>query len=461
MPGFLREAVSGRNPFVLRISLIAAVGGFLFGYDTGVISGALLYIGKDLRAGTLAQSWIVGCLLLGAVVGAVASGYLADRISRKWTKFASGIVYTVAALGSAFAQNTEQLIIARSVLGLAVGTASFVAPMYIAEHTPPKIRGGTVSFNQLMITTGILIAYLVDFAFRDAADNWRWMLGLGAVPGVVLVIGMLLVPHTPRWLMQVGRREQAREVLARSRPDESVKDELESISSVVRKERRVHIREFFGKQLRPLLVVGLALAVFQQFVGVNTVIYFSPTILTYTGLHANSAITEALSVGITNVVFTIIAVLLLDRVGRRVLLLSGTAGLVVALALLGVFFAVPGVQHGAPWLALVALILFIASFGVGLGPVFWLMISEIFPLTMRSKAMAVCTAANWIANFIVSYFFLQLIDALGKPGTFWIYAVLGVLALAFFAFRIPETKDRSLEEIEREIGGEALARHAS
>ena len=460
MPGFLREAVSGRNPFVLRISVIAAIGGFLFGYDTGVISGAQLYIQKDLGADTLAQSWIVGCLLLGAIVGAIGSGYLADAISRKWTKFVSGIVYTVAALGSAFAQNVGELIIARSVLGLAVGTASFVAPMYIAEHTPPRIRGGTVSFNQLMITTGILIAYLVDFGFRDAAGNWRWMLGLGAVPGAALVIGMLLVPHTPRWLMQAGRTEEARAVLSRSRPDDAVDDELEGIKAVVRKERRIGVRDFMGKNLRPLLVIGLALAVFQQFVGVNTVIYFSPTILTYTGLHANGAITEAISVGITNVVFTVVAVLLLDRVGRRVLLITGTIGLVVALALLGVFFAVPAIAHGAPWLALVALILFMASFAIGLGPVFWLMISEIFPLALRSKAMAVCTAANWIANFLVSYVFLQLIGAVGKPATFWIYGGLGVLAVAFFAWRVPETKDRSLEQIEREIGGERLARQA-
>jgi sugar porter (SP) family MFS transporter len=453
--------MSGRNPFVLRISLIAAIGGFLFGYDTGVISGALLYITPELHAGTLAQSWIVGSLLLGAIVGACLAGYLADQISRKWTKFAAGLVYTVAALGSAFAQNTTELIIARGVLGLAVGTASFVAPMYIAEQTPPRIRGGTVSFNQLMITSGILLAYIADFGLKGVAGNWRWMLGLGAVPGIALVVGMLLVPHTPRWLMQRGRVEQARAVLDRSRPSDEVDGEIDEIRSVLRKEGRVRLRELVSAGTRPVLLIGLALAIFQQFVGVNTVIYFSPTILTYTGLHANSAITEALSVGITNVVFTVLAVLLLDRVGRRVLLLAGTAGLCVALVLLGLFFADPALQAHAPWLALVALVLFIASFAVGLGPVFWLMISEIFPLSLRSKAMAVCTAANWAANFLVSYFFLQLIGAAGRPATFWIYAGIGVLAVVFFAIRVPETKDRSLEQIEREIGGERLAREAA
>ncbi|HKN99936.1 MAG TPA: sugar porter family MFS transporter [Pseudonocardiaceae bacterium] len=452
MPGFLGTVASGGNRFVLRISLVAAIGGFLFGYDTGVISGALLYIAPQLHAGTLAQSWIVGGLLLGAVVGACLAGYLADAISRKWTKFAAGVVYTLAAVGSAFAQSTGELIIARTVLGLAVGTASFVAPMYIAEQTPPRIRGGTVSFNQLMITSGILLAYVADFALKGVAGNWRWMLGLGAVPGVALVIGMLLVPHTPRWLMQRDRGAEARAVLTRSRPAGQVDGELDEIRSVLRTEGRRRLRDVFGSGARAALVVGLGLAVFQQLVGVNTVIYFSPTILTYTGLHANSAVTEALTVGITNVVFTVIAILLLDRVGRRVLLLIGTVGLSVALVLLGLFFALPDLRQHAPWLALVALLVFIASFAIGLGPVFWLMISEVFPLSLRSRAMAVCTAANWIANFLVSYFFLQLIGAAGRPATFWIYAGLGVLAVVFFAVRVPETKDRSLEQIEHDIG---------
>jgi sugar porter (SP) family MFS transporter len=455
--GYLREALSGRNPFIVRISLLAALGGFLFGYDTGVISGALLYIEPDLHAGQAAQSWIVGGLLLGAVAGASLSGYLADRISRKWTTFAAGIVYAVGALGSAFATGSGELIATRAVLGLAVGAASFVAPMYIAEHTPPQIRGGTVSFNQLMVTSGILVAYLADFALKGVAGNWRWMLGLGAVPGVALVVSMLFVPHTPRWLMQVGRVDEARAVLRRTRADEQVDTEIDEIRSVLRQEGRVRIRQLFDRGLRPILLVGVALAVFQQFVGVNTVIYFSPTILTYTGLHADSAITDALSVGITNVVFTLLAVLLLDRVGRRVLLLAGTVGLTVALVLLGLFFQFPAWQHQAPWLALASLVLFIASFAIGLGPVFWLMISEIFPLSMRSRAMAVSTAANWIANFLVSYFFLQLIGAAGRPATFWIYAGLGVLAVGFFALRVPETRNRSLEEIERDIGGEYTA----
>ena len=453
MPSFVREAASGRNPFVLKISIIAALGGLLFGYDTGVISGALLYIKKDLHTGTFAQSWIVGALLLGAAAGAVASGYLADRISRRWTKLVSGCVYVIGALGSAFAQETWQLIVARVLLGLAVGTASFVSPMYISEQTPPRIRGGTVSFNQLLVTVGILVAYVLNFLLKDLGDNWRWMLGLGAVPGLFLVAGMLIVPHTPRWLMSKGRREEARRVLERSRQPDEIDEEIEGIQSVLAEERRFRVRALFTGRVRPLLFAGLALAIFQQFVGVNTVIYFSPTILTYTGMHAGAAVTQAVSVGITNVVFTIVAVLLLDRIGRRKLLLTGTVGLTLSLGLLAAFFAVPSLKQDAPWLALVALIGYIACFAIGLGPVFWLMISEVFPLWLRSKAMAVCTVANWVANFLVSYFFLQLISWIGETGTFCVYGGLGVIAIAYFAWRIPETKNRSLEEIEHAISG--------
>jgi sugar porter (SP) family MFS transporter len=449
MPSYLREA--SRNPFVLKISLLAALGGLLFGYDTGVISGALLYIKKDLHAGDLAQSWIVAGLLVGAVFGALAGGRLADLISRRWTLLISGVVYVAAALAAAFAQSSGQLVAARMVLGLAVGAASAVVPLYIAEHTPPKIRGGTVSYNQLMVTIGILVAYLVDFALRNTASNWRWMLGLGALPGVFLVIGMLLVPYSPRWLMQRGRRDEAREVLRRTRTGDDYEGELAEIESVLSEERHGRIRALLRPSLRPALVIGIGLAVIQQIVGVNTVVYFSPTILTYTGLHANDAIAQALSVGITNVVFTVIAVLLLDRVGRRALLIVGTAGLTVALATLAAFFAFHW-QDSAPWVALVALVLFMASFAIGLGPVFWLMISEIFPLSVRGSAMAVCSVFNWVANFFVSYYFLQLVDAIGKAWTFSLYAAMGIVGIVFFITKVPETKNRTLEEIEHDLG---------
>jgi sugar porter (SP) family MFS transporter len=441
----------------LRIAIIAALGGLLFGYDTGVISGALLFLKKDLHAGQFAQQWIVASLLVGAVLGAIISGWSADALSRRWTKVASGSIYVLGALGSAFAQNVPELVAARFVLGLSVGTASFVSPMYISEQTPTRIRGGVVSFNQLMITAGIFLAYIADWALKGVQGNWRWMLGIGAVPGLALALGMaFLVPYSPRWLVEQERDREAEAVLNRTREQGDVREELGQIRQVAREQGEVRLGELLARRIRPMLVVGLGLAIFQQVVGVNTVIYFSPTILSFTGLNAGSAVTQALFVGLTNVVFTVVAILLLDRVGRRPLLLTGTALLTVALVLLGCFFAFPSWQHAAPWLALVALVSYIAAFAIGLGPVFWLMISEIYPLRLRGAAMAVATVANWTFNFLVSYFFLSLVGWIGKGGTFWLYAGLGVLAVLFFWSRVPETKNRSLEEIERDLGTEPV-----
>ena len=456
---FLKEAFSGSNRFVLRLALIAALGGFLFGYDTGVISGALLYINKSLHATKFEQQAFVGSLLIGAVIGAILSGFSADALARRRTKIISGTIYVIGALGSAFSQDATQLIIARFVLGIAVGAASFVSPMYISELAPKRIRGGVTSFNQLMVVLGIFGAYIINWALKGVAHEWRWMLGLGAVPGLALAIGMYFQPLSPRWLVERGRSDEARDVLSRARAtDDDVDSELEEIEHEARREGGV--RDLWKPGIRAMVLVGLVLAIAQQLIGVNTVIYYAPTILKFTGLSTTSAITQALSVGITNVIFTVVAIVVLDRVGRRALLIAGTVGCVVSLSALGAFFASGTLQHSVPWLALVCLIVYIASFAVGLGPVFWLMISEIFPLRVRSPAMSLSTVANWSSNFVVSTFFLTLVGAITREGTFWLYAAFGVLALGFFAFRLPETKDRSLEEISQELSPESSRRAA-
>jgi sugar porter (SP) family MFS transporter len=458
MSSFVQDVRKEANGFVVSLAAIAAIGGFLFGYDTGVISGALLLIKGDLGASTFEQSAIVGSLLLGAMAGAILSGYLAGAIGRRPTKIISGCIFTVAAIWSALSPTVWVLIVARFVLGISVGTASFVSPMYIGELAPKKIRGGLVSFNQLMITSGILVAYIVDFALKDVTNNWRWMLGLGAIPGIALAVGMFLMPESPRWLVEHEREDDARDVLCRAREHEDVDEEMDEIRDVAQESARV--RDLLGKAVRPMLIVGLGLAIFQQLVGINTVIYFAPTIFQLAGVSTSAAIGQTVFIGVTNVVFTIVAVLLLDKLGRRVFLLAGTAGLTVALVGLGLFFAVPSIKANYGWLALASLIVYIASFAVGLGPVFWLMIAEIFPLKIRSAAMSVCTVANWGFNFLVAFTFLQLISTAGKGGTFFVYAGLGVLALIFFAWKVPETKGRSLEEIESELGAadEGMAR---
>jgi sugar porter (SP) family MFS transporter len=451
--GFLREA--SRNRRVLGVAIIAAIGGFLFGYDTGVIGGAMLFMQKDLGLKSHGQQELtVAILLLGAIAGALIAGWLADAISRRRTKMVSGVVYVLGGIACALSQNYPEILASRFVLGLSVGTASFVSPMYIGELVPPRIRGGVVSFNQLMVTLGILAAYIVDWAFAPLPNNWRWMFAVTVVPGLALAIGMYFMPFSPRWLVQKGREDEARDILERYRSEgDDVDEEIDEIKQVANEE--VSLRELIGKNLRRTMIVGIGLAIFQQIVGINTVIYYAPTILKMAGQQNTGALTQSLYIGLTNVVFTIVAILLLDRLGRRFFLLTGTACLTVALVGLGVFFASPSLQHSVGWLALACLLFYIFGFAIGLGPVFWLMISEIFPLQMRGPAMAVCTMFNWGFNFLISYTFLTLTDLITKSGTFWLYAFFGICALVFFATLVPETKGRSLEEIQEDLGSDA------
>jgi len=326
--------------------------------------------------------------------------------------------------------------------------------MYIAELVPKRIRGGVVSFNQLMVTLGILSAYIVDWGFASFSNNWRWMFGIAMIPGAALAIGMYFMPFSPRWLVQQGREDDAREVLQRYRMEhDDVDEEIDEIKEVA--EREVSVRALIGKNLRRTMLVGIGLAVFQQIVGINTVIYYAPTILKFAGQQNTGALTQSLYIGLTNVVFTIVAILLLDRLGRRFFLTFGTACLTVALIGLGIFFQSPSIQHSVSWLALACLLFYIFGFAIGLGPVFWLMISEIFPLQMRGPAMAVCAMFNWGFNFLISYTFLSLTDAITKQGTFWLYAFFGVCALVFFLTMVPETKGKTLEQIQDDLGSDA------
>jgi sugar porter (SP) family MFS transporter len=278
------------------------------------------------------------------------------------------------------------------------------------------------------------------------------MFAVAAIPGAALALGMFFLPFSPRWLVEQGRDDEARDVLRRIRDADDVDEEIDEIKEVTKEEKS--LRDLLAPNIRPMLIVGLGLAMFQQIVGINTVIYYAPTILTFTGLEAKSAITQALFIGVTNVFFTVVAVLLIDKVGRRVFLLAGTATLTVALGLLGIFFYFPGLKESAPHLGLAALLLYIAGFAIGLGPIFWLMISEIYPLAIRPAAMSAATVTNWTFNFIVSFTFLTVVSALGRPGAFWLYAGFAVLAMLFFWRFVPETKDRSLEEIEQELGSD-------
>ena len=454
MISFLSQMVKGKNRHVAAIATLAALGGFLFGFDTGVVGSAEPYFSKSLHTGSFGESWVVGSLLLGAVLGALAAGWLADAISRKWAQFIAGCIYTAAAVASALAPTLLLLCLTRFVLGLAVGAASFVAPMYISEHSPTALRGGMTAFNQVMIAFGIMAAYMSDWALSGVSDNWRWMFGVEAVPGAVLAVSMVVVPYSPRWLLEKGRRQEARAVMEKTRAEDEIAGEMEEMEEAEGEQEQARLSELFGRRLRPFLLIGVGLAVLQQLVGVNAVIYFGATILKFMGTGTSAAVYEAVSLGVVNFLGAVAAALLLDWAGRRKLLIAGSCGIVVSLAALGWYFSMGTTfEHQDAWVGLVCVLAFLASFEISLGPVFWLMISEIYPMRVRSKAMAAATMANWVFNFLVSYFFLTMTASIGEDGTFWLFGFFGLLAVIFAVAKVPETRRRSLEEIERDITG--------
>jgi sugar porter (SP) family MFS transporter len=433
-----------RPTAVYGIAAIAALGGLLFGYDTGVISGAELFLQKDFALNSFTEELAVSAILIGAIIGAAVGGKIADAIGRKKTLIVMGLIFAAGALVTAISPNLPFFIGCRIVVGFAVGSASFIAPMYIAEVAPPKLRGGLVSFNQLAVTVGIAVSYWIDLALTGA--GWRPMFAVAAIPGLALLIGMFFVSETPRWLAGRDRWDDAEKALNYLPPEER-QQELQSIRAGIQKGSEPSFKTFFQSGLSLALIAGVGLALFQQFVGINTVIYYAPTIFGYAGFKsASGAILATSVVGVINVLGTIAAIFLLDRVGRRILLLVGCVGMAITLGAMGLIFSL-GVGN-AGVLILISLLLYILSFAVGMGPVFWLMSSEVFPTRLRGTGASISTVANWGGNLLISITFLSLIGAIGKPATFWLYAVLAIAAFIFCWFFIPETKGRNLEKIE-------------
>jgi len=444
------SARSARRNVVVTAA-IAGLAGLLFGYDTGIIAGALLTIKPEFALGSLAAGMVVGAVPIGAVGGAWFASRGADRYGRRKLILISSAIFIVGAIGSAVAQEAGLLIASRVVIGLGIGVASAVAPVYISEVAPANMRGSLVTFFQLAVTVGILVAYLVGLAFTDVSGGWRWMLGLGAVPAVALAVGMLRLPKSPRWLIMRGQHEEARLALARVRPagDEAIDLELEEIrTSMGDQEETASWRDLLQPAVKAALLVGLGLAVLQQVTGINTVIYYAPTIIQQAGIDsASSAILASLGVGVVNVIMTVVALRLLDQVGRRTLLFIGVSGMSFSLFLLGFSF-LGGESTLGSVIAVLSLMLFVSSFAISLGPIFWLLNAEIYPLKVRGKAAAAGTMTNWFFNFLVSLTFLSLIDLLTQSGAFWFYGIIGLVTLWFCWKFVPETKGRSLEQID-------------
>jgi sugar porter (SP) family MFS transporter len=441
-----------RNGFLYFATIVAALSGLLFGYDTGVVSGAVLFLKIQYHLSATMEEIVTSVVLVGAILGALGSGRLADMFGRRLLMIATAAVFLAGVLVTAFAPNIATLIAGRIVVGVGIGVASYLGPLYISEISPASKRGGLVALNQLLLTLGILISYFVDYAL-SGSGAWRWMFGLAVVPAVALGVGMLFLPESPRWLVQKGRIAQAAQALKRFDGGEDVRTEIAGIN------RSLHAggkqggwRDLIGPNVRPALLVGLALAAFDQLTGINTIIYYTPTIFQLVGFgSAAHSILASVSVGVINVAMTVVAVRLVDRVGRRPLLLWGLTGMIVGLALVGLSFDLHRFGHWQGYIAVASLILYVGAFAIGLGPVFWLLISEIYPLEVRGLGMSIASLANWGFNLLVTLTFLTLAHVLGLSWTFWAYALMSVAAWFFAKRFVPETKGRSLEQIEKEL----------
>ena len=451
------------------IAMIAATGGLLFGFDTGVISGAIPIFQKDFGIDNNMIELITSAGLLGAILGALFCGRLTDRLGRKKVILASAVIFAVGAIWSGVAVDAWNLVLARLFLGIAIGVSSFAVPLYIAEISPAKVRGMLVSMFQLMVTIGVLVSYLSDLYFADEGDMscWRPMFYVGVIPACILLVGMIFMPETPRWLMSKGRHSESIRILKRIEGEEQAKDSFQQMQEEIKRSEteKSGWKELLQPWLRTPLIICIGIMFFQQFVGINTVIYYSPKIFLMAGFDGTvAAIWASVGVGVVNVIFTVVSVYFVDRLGRRKLYFIGLSGIVVSLLILGLCFVfVNQLGDSVKWVAIVLIFCYVAFFAISIGPLGWLIISEIFPLKLRGLGASLGSLSVWLFNSIVSFTFFKIVKALTIPGkeiimdgenlgnpagAFWFYGGVAFLALIWGYFYVPETKGVSLEQIE-------------
>jgi major inositol transporter-like SP family MFS transporter len=441
------------------ITVIATFGGLLFGYDTGVINGALPYMTDDLGLTPFTEGMVTSSLLLGAALGAVTGGRLSDARGRRRTILVLAVVFFVGALGCTFAPNTAVMVVARFVLGLAVGGASVTVPVYLAEVSPAERRGALVTRNELMIVSGQLLAFtsnaIIARVGSESGGVWRWMLILATVPAVVLWFGMLVMPESPRWLASKTRFGEALNVLKQVRSRQRAEAELAEVSALALTEEQTRLGGWQDMRstpwLRRLMLVGFGIAIVQQITGVNTIMYYGTQILTDAGFAADSALTANIANGVISVLATFVGIWLLGRINRRPMLMAGQIGTTAALLLIGVFSLVLPSGDGRAFAVLAMTVTFLAFQQGAISPVTWLMLSEIFPMRMRGFGMGVAAVVLWLTNFAIGLVFPSLVDAIGISNTFFLFVVAGVLSLTFVKLYVPETRGRTLETLEAEL----------
>lgn len=448
-----------KNPYILGVTAAAGIGGLLFGYDTGVISGALLYIKDDfeeVRRSSLLQETIVSMALVGAIIGAATGGWINDAFGRKKATLSADVVFTLGSLVMAAAPDAYFVIFGRLLVGLGIGVASVTAPVYIAESSPSEIRGSLVSTNVLMITGGQFLSYLINLAFTEVPGTWRWMLGVAGLPAVIQFCVMLFLPESPRWLFLKNRKEEAISVLRNIYDYERLEDEVNYFDSVSQQElqKRMGIKSmdvFRSKEIRHAFFVGAGLQAFQQFTGISIVMYYSPTIIQMAGFNSNQlALLLSLIVAGMNVAGTILGIYVIDRAGRRKLALSSMSGVIVALAILSAgsyLEASDSTNRTYGWIAVIGLAMYLLFFAPGMGPVPWTVNSEIYPEEFRGVCGGMSATVNWVCSVIMSQSFLSISDAVGLGGSFAILGVIAVVAFLFVLLFVPETKGLTFEEM--------------
>ncbi|TVV39040.1 sugar porter family MFS transporter [Weissella cibaria] len=440
------------------IYFFGALGGLLFGYDTGVISGAILFIEKQLNLGSWQQGWVVSAVLLGAIIGAAIIGPSSDKYGRRKLLMVSSLIFIVGALGSAVAHNFELLVASRIVLGIAVGGASALIPTYLSELAPADKRGGIGTMFQLMIMTGILLAYISNYALSGFDLGWRWMLGLAVVPSILMFFGGIALPESPRYLVRKGQEDEALAVLTKLQDNsEAAKDELADIK-LQASMANGGFKELFGLMARPVLVMAMGLAIFQQVMGCNTVLYYAPTIFTDVGFGVSAALIAHIGIGVFNVIVTWVAMKMMDKVDRKKMLIWGAWGMGISLFIMSFSMHFSGQSHAAAYICAIALTIYIAFFSATWGPVMWVMIGESFPLNIRGLGNSFGAVVNWGANAIVSLTFPPLLNYFGTGSLFIGYAVLCIAAIWFVKRFTIETRNQTLEQIEADLRSRAHAK---
>jgi len=446
---------------IVRISMIAAIGGFLFGYDTAVINGAIGPLTKDFGLTPALIGWSTGSALIGCVFGAAIAGMISKSLGRKMALLIAAFLFFISALGSAIPETVTQLVIARIVGGLGVGIASLVSPMYIAEVSPSHMRGRLVSSYQLAIVVGILVVFFVNYLIADFGNEewvvdvgWRWMFGSELLPAALFFLLIFTVPDSPRWLVLKNRIEDAKNVLLQIRNPEVAGQELKEIQNSLESEHSRRKLRLTTRGVPMIVVIGVLLAFFQQVTGINVIMYYGTEIFRSMGGGTENSLFQTVLVGIVNLIFTIVAIKTIDRFGRKPLIIIGSIGMFVGIIGLGFFIYF---QSFGVW-ALISVLLFIASFAMSLGPVVWVMIAEIFPNSIRDKAMSIAVAANWISNYLVAQTFPIISEGdffrsiSNGAFPFWLYGIMCIFTIFFTLKYVPETKGRTLEDMEKVFG---------